>query len=90
MSDPPRRRRARRADAPHVNEELRRRGKEDGDEDHQDRKANDAGLGRLIGRCVKNDERKQESQEQDKGWPEPAVSPPALEHLVQPNHGRGC
>jgi hypothetical protein len=73
-----------------VNEGLGRRRQEDGDEDHQDRKANDAALRRLIGGCVKNDEREQEGKEHDKGWPQPAVSPPAFEHRVQSYHGRGC
>jgi hypothetical protein len=38
---------------------------------------------------VKGNEDEQEGKQHDKRRAEPTVTPPALEHLAQPNHGRG-
>jgi hypothetical protein len=78
---------ASRATAPHENDERGRRWQEHNHEDHQDREANDTGLRRLVGRRVKNHQCEQEGEKHYEGWAEPTVTPPALEHLTQPNHG---
>jgi hypothetical protein len=70
-------------------DKLRRRGKEETDEDNQESKAYDAYLRRLVGRGVENDECEQESKKEHERRPQPTVAHPALQHLVKPNHGSG-